>query len=136
MKWKAEYSIGLETIDRQHQWVFERMLDLENSIEKKDPRHIRQFFIEELANYLKFHFAVEEAMLEAIGYPGLKSHCAKHEHLIAAFVELDKKVHEQGSPADLVNFFEEWFVKHVLTDDRAYATYVRKMLPGLFKGDS
>ena len=127
MKWKAEYAIGIEAIDAQHKTIFEHLLALENSMVKKDSKDIQRFFHTQLADYLKFHFAVEEAMLDALRYPDMKDHLARHGRLGERMRELEMAALRSGSANELVHFFEDWFVGHVLADDRQYADYVLRL---------
>ena len=128
--WKAEYSIGVDAIDRQHRKIFEHLLALENSIEKKDPWHVLRFLIGDLAECLQLHLAVEEALLEIVKYPGLEDHRAAHEQLTAAIADLEDAIRRSPSVSHLVAFFEQWFIRHVLASDREFARYVAEALGG------
>lgn len=131
MKWKAEFLIGIEAIDRQHQQIFERLLAIENSVVKRDSWHVLRFLLAQLAETMKAHFAVEEALLELVQFPGYDDHRAAHARLIEALGELENRVKSSRSADDLVDFFENWFIGHVLSDDREYAAYARRRLaPG------
>lgn len=132
MKWNSTFAIGIEAIDKQHQEIFERLLAIENSITKRDSWHILHCFLTRLADYVKFHLAVEEALLEIIRYPDRARHRDMHERLIEQITELEDQLRKQG-PAEglVVGFFESWFVRHVLSTDREYAAYVKKEFPAL-----
>lgn len=134
MGWKPEYSVGIDAIDSQHRQIFEHLLAIENSIEKRDPWHVIRYLVEQLAGYLKFHFAVEESLLEIIGFPGLAEHRQGHAGLNGAIRELETRLKEKGSPADLLDFFEQWFIRHVLEGDRLYVAYARQRFPGVLVG--
>ena len=66
MKWDNSFALGIDVIDKQHQQIFERLLAIENSVTKRDPWHILRFLVTQLSEYLKFHLAVEEALLEIV----------------------------------------------------------------------
>ncbi|MCX7148112.1 MAG: bacteriohemerythrin [Rhodocyclales bacterium] len=141
MKWDSSFAIGIEAIDRQHQQIFEHLLAIENSVAKRDPWHIQRFFLTQLSDYMKFHLAVETALLEIIRYPDYAEHCASHASLMDKIAELEKQLETAGSgrnsagkqvPAEsLVGFFEDWFVRHVLSRDREFAAYVKQEFPAL-----
>lgn len=132
MKWNSTFSIGIEAIDRQHQQIFEHLLAIEDSIAKRDSWHILHCFLTRLADFVKFHLAVEEALLEIIGYPDLAHHRDMHARLLEQIGELEDQLRKQGPAERLVmGFFESWFVRHVLSTDREYAAYVRKEFPAL-----
>lgn len=132
MKWDGSFAIGIETIDEQHKKIFEHLLAIENSVAKRDPWHILRFFVAQLAEQLKFHLAVEEALLEIVGYPERGAHCAAHAGLIEQIAELESQLQKQPSGEKLVGFFEVWFVRHVLSDDRDYAAYIKAAFPATF----
>lgn len=132
VKWNSSLAIGIEAIDNQHKKIFEHLLALENSVAKRDPWHIVRFLLSQLGEYMKFHLAVEEAMLEIVRYPQQTDHCKAHAKIVEQIAELEKQLQRTGSGESLVNFFEDWFIRHVLSDDREYADYVKKEFPALY----
>lgn len=131
MKWDDSFAIGIEAIDNQHKKIFEHLLALENSVSKRDPWHILRFFLSQLSEYMQFHLAVEEALLEIIGYPDRTSHCDSHAKLVDQIAKLEEKLKRNPSGENLVGFFEDWFVRHVLSNDRDYAAYVKREFSSL-----
>ena len=141
MKWDSSFAIGIEAIDNQHQQIFEHLLAIENSVAKRDPWHIQRFFVTQLSDYMKFHLAVEEALLEIVRYPDYAVHCEAHAGLMDQIAKLEKHLEAAGSgrnpggksvpAASLVDFFEDWFVRHVLSRDREFAVYVKQEFPAL-----
>lgn len=131
MKWDNSFLIGIDVIDSQHKKIFEHLLALENAVAKKDPWTILQFFIAQLTEYMKFHLAVEEALLEVIQYPDRATHCGSHGRLIDQIAKLEQQLQLKPSGENLVGFFEDWFVRHVLASDRDYAEYVRREFPAI-----
>jgi hemerythrin-like metal-binding protein len=115
-------------MDRQHEKIFQDMLAIEDSLVKKDPWHIVHFQILELERSMSFHFAVEDSLLEVIRYPEAAQHHASHERLIAAMRDFEKKVKDSRSVNDLVVFFEDWFVSHVLSEDKVFVDYASKCM--------
>jgi hemerythrin-like metal-binding protein len=129
MTWDDSFAIGIEAIDNQHMKIFEHLLALENSVNKRDPWHILRFFLSQLSEYMQFHLAVEEALLEIVGYPDRASHCDSHAKLVDQIAKLEEKLKQNPSGENLVGFFEDWFVRHVLSNDRDYAAYVKREFP-------
>ena len=135
LKWDRKLEIGIEAIDTQHMKIFEHLLALENSVTKRDQWNIVRFFLAQLEEYMKFHLAVEEALLEIICYPDLAEHNSEHEGIMNQIKELErqlKQTHNNASGEKLVNFFENWFINHVLKHDRQYAAYAKGEFPALF----
>jgi hemerythrin-like metal-binding protein len=126
MKWDDSFAIGIEAIDNQHRKIFEHLLALENSVMKRDPWHILRFFLSQLADYMQFHLAVEEALLEIVGYPDRAAHGDSHAKLVAQIASLEQTLKNNATGESLVGFFEDWFVRHVLSSDRDYAVFVKR----------
>ncbi len=131
MKWDGSFAIGIAVIDEQHEKIFERLLAIENSVAKRDPWHILRFLLSQLADYMKFHLAVEEALLQVTQFPGLQEHRDAHAELVKLMADLEDKLQHNSSAENLVGFFEHWFVRHVLGDDRQYAAYLLQAFPTL-----
>lgn len=131
MKWDGSLAIGIKVIDEQHRKIFEKLLAIENSVTKRDPWHILRFLLSQLADSMKFHLAVEEALLEVTHFPGLQEHRDSHAKIIELMDDLETKLQRSGSGDNLVGFFENWFVHHVLSNDREYAAYMKKAFPAL-----
>ncbi len=131
MKWDDSFAIGIDAIDNQHRKIFEHLLALENSVMKRDPWHILRFFVSQLAEYMQFHLAVEEALLEIVGYPGRAAHGDSHAQLVAQIASLEEKLKNNATGESLVGFFEDWFVRHVLSGDRDYAAFVKREFASL-----
>lgn len=131
MKWDSSLAVGIEPIDDQHKKIFECLLAIENSIIKRDPWNILRFFLSQLAESMKFHVAVEEALLEVIRYPGLRDHHESHRRIITLMSELEDKLQRTPSGESLVAFFEDWFLRHVLSNDREYVSYIQNEFPAL-----
>jgi len=131
MKWDDSFAIGIEAIDNQHKKIFEHLLAIEKSVAKRDPWHILRFFLGQMSEYMQFHLAVEEALLEIVGYPDRGSHCDSHARLVDQIASLEEKLKQSATGENLVGFFEDWFVRHVLSNDREYAAYVKREFPAL-----
>lgn len=124
MKWNESFALGIAVIDEQHKRIFEHLLAIENAVAKRDPWHILHFLLDELETYMRFHLAVEEAVLQILRYPGAASHRTAHENIVARIAELENGLKNNPAADKLVSFFESWFLRHVLADDREYAAYI------------
>ena len=131
MTWDDSFSIGIEAIDNQHRKIFEHLLALENAVSKRDSWHILRFFLTQLAEYMRFHLAVEEALLEIVDYPARETHNNSHVRLVEQLAELEEKLKKHAAGESLVGFFEDWFLRHVLSGDREYAAYVKRALSAI-----
>lgn len=125
MKWNDSFALGIGVIDEQHKKIFEHLLAIENAVAKRDPWHILRFQLDQLESYMRFHLAVEEALLQILHYPEAASHHSAHERIVAGIEELEEGLKQNPAAGKLVTFFESWFLRHVLADDRDYAAYIQ-----------
>ena len=127
--WKSEFLVGIEPIDRQHKVIFDSLLAIENSLDKRDPWHIVEWFITELEKSIVSHFLAEETLLELFQYPQIELHRAQHSKLKAGIKELEQTLKQSMSTTALVPYFEQWFIKHVLAEDRGYVAHLKPRMP-------
>lgn len=126
--WKPEFLLGIDSLDRQHKRIFDCLFAIENSMEKRDPWHIVEWFIADLDSTITSHCVAEETLLEVFAYPDIEQHRAQHGRLRAGIKELERALRESMSPQALVPYFEHWFVKHVLSEDLGYVEYLKPLI--------
>jgi hemerythrin len=82
LSWKSEYSIGIESVDFEHQ----EMIRLINAIydemkERKDAESIEQF-LGDVHMMISAHFALEEHLMRQSAYDEYEAHKEDHEELL------------------------------------------------------
>lgn len=124
--WSSKYTVCDKTMDEHHQMLFAIVNDLHKAIlGKHGKKEIRQI-IDRLIEYTKSHFAAEEQLMKACGYPHYPAHKLEHEKLIRQVSELDHELRQSGNIAacDMFAFLiKEWLIGHILKDDKGYAPY-------------
>ena len=86
---KERFITGVDAIDAEHARIAEYLDELELAIGRGDRAHTERV-LEELLDYMREHFAAEDALMEAAGYQYVEMHKKKHEIFIrraSAFVE-------------------------------------------------
>ena len=128
IKWKDEYSLGVEKIDEQHAKLFEiagRAYDVMKdnfSIDKYD--QVVAIF-EELKDYAVYHFKTEEEYMQSIGYRKFLSHKVQHDDFVQKIVDTDlRKVDENPEQylIEVLDFIVNWIGQHILGQDKLYVT--------------
>jgi len=128
IKWKDEYSLGVEKIDEQHAKLFEiagRAYDVMKdnfSIDKYD--QVVAIF-EELKDYAVYHFKTEEEYMQSIGYRKFLSHKVQHDDFVQKVADTDlRKVDENPEQylLEVLDFIVSWIDQHILGQDRLYVT--------------
>jgi len=122
--WKDEYRIGVDVIDKQHQKLFEKTMELENSI-NAGVDEMKQVIIETivfLKDYALSHFSDEENYATSIDYAGFEGHQAQHKSFIQTLLKHEREMKESDFSEDSVRKFQQtlkvWLLFHVTNSDR------------------
>ena len=120
--WQDIYSVGVEAIDNQHKRLFEIANRFHAAYELGAGRPALAAIFKELVDYTVTHFADEERMLLACGYPDYDRHKANHEKLVGLVLGYQRRMEgsEPGVEPQAMNFIKTWLNGHVLGMDRNY----------------
>ncbi len=124
MDWKAEYSIGIPEIDEQHKQLLECIDRLDSAGTAEDRKLAMYYVMEELKDYVRIHFAVEEIVMRLFDYPGLEAHVLEHQEFSAqleAFKQSELKEHVH---AEASHYLRKWLVHHIQGTDKRYAEHL------------
>lgn len=126
--WSDEYSVGLRVVDNDHKDLVNTVNALHDAVTSGGDRSEIGRIIGTLAQYVDEHFAREEALMEANGYPDLAEHKCTHRHLarqVYAIRTIFASKPQQIDPAKLLRFLRDWLTNHILEEDRKYVPYLR-----------
>jgi NNP family nitrate/nitrite transporter-like MFS transporter len=131
LKWRDEYSVGVEAMDLQHKRLVQLINDLDEVIQKGG--HFDEFrpVVDEVIDYTKTHFTSEEAYLEKIGYDDLENHKETHAVLIRQVEDLRREA--EGGDPDVMSrflfFLQSWLVGHIVGIDMKYSPAKSASIP-------
>jgi len=124
-EWKDQYSVQVARFDAQHQKLIGLMNELFDAMQTGKGKEVLEPILASLVNYTEVHFAAEEQLMHAHGYPDLVKHQAQH----AAFTEKVKTFQAQfqsGKVAisvQLSAFLKDWLRDHILKTDQQYSQF-------------
>lgn len=124
--WKDAYSVKHEEMDDQHRQIFKYANRLYEAIDLDLKKSRVEETLSELIEFTISHFNMEEALIEDCEFPGLERQKEQHQLFISRISSVHRAVIEghQQLEMDFLDFFKDWLVYHILTDDRQYASYV------------
>jgi hemerythrin len=129
LRWNSTLSIGVPEIDRHHQELFERIDAFEDAVLSRD-RASAARTLAFLREYARLHFAAEEALMRAVGYPARLAHEAEHARFFATVEALAEALAETGPTAAIVHRVHReigaWVPEHVYSTDQALGWYLRR----------
>ena len=128
MQWTPALAVGHELIDAQHQELFRRFDALVRALTEADRAAVGQLY-EFLGEYVISHFAEEERLMGATGYPATAIHRAAHERFIRDYEDL-KKLYAAAGPSAAVTvktqtWVFDWLKAHICGTDMRFAEWLR-----------
>jgi hemerythrin len=125
-QWTDELSVNIEEIDSQHKEFINLTNELSGAIKTGRGFDILQETLFKLIEYAEVHFATENRLMKAHGYPGLASHKKEHDELKIHLLEINRRFNtDRLILADTVLYFlEDWTANHVKTTDMECGSFL------------
>lgn len=129
--WEDRYVIGIPVIDEQHKELLKLTNTLYEACRQGDAAARADFekVIRSTVDYVKFHFSVEEQIMERVNYPEVHEHKKEHESFVIKVLEGVKNFESGKSfvPNIFVRFLRDWVLTHIAMSDRKYAEYIQQL---------
>lgn len=126
ISWSKDLSVGVHSLDAQHQKLFGMFASLDEAIlAKKDPEVIGGV-LDGLIAYAQEHFVREEKLFAQTGYRGAAEHALEH----AAFIRKAEALREDylggrdGVASRALDFMSAWLQEHICGTDRKYTAHL------------
>lgn len=124
--WSDKFSVNIKEIDSQHKKLVDLLNSLHDSMKAGKGNEVLGKTLTELIQYVGTHFATEEKLMSAHGYPEYNTHKAEHEKLAQKAIELQKDF-QQGAPVltvEVLGFLKDWLQNHILGTDKKYGPFL------------
>lgn len=132
MEWTEKLSVGVSTIDSQHQELFKRINNLVIAIKQHRCKDEIDGTLKFLDDYARIHFSEEEKQMQATNYSGYDEQREDHGKYLAALAELKEQAslpRVQGSSYDLSattnQVVVDWIVDHIMRIDMKFGEYLK-----------
>jgi len=123
--WTEEFSVAVAKLDQQHKILIEMINKLIRDPQANTRSETVSEVLGEMTDYALQHFAYEESLMTAHGYPQQKEHVKEHR----AFQETTGKfgaataIDVQGIPEMILEHLSQWLTHHILEVDMAYRPF-------------
>ncbi len=138
IRWTPDMSVGIESLDSDHQKLLALINQLDDAIEQRKGQQQIGDVLTELINYTLYHFAREEALMDACKYPDAETHAHAHEvlrlqvtHIRDRFVSNPDSIHDR----EVLSFLKNWLTSHILGRDKLYAPFMTADEEAVAKAD-
>ena len=127
-QFETKYLVGIEQVDREHRQLFEIAGRVYDSLGAGDTaaEAVTEAAVAELLDYTATHFASEEGLMEAAGYPELEAHRRQHQHLLAQARDMEMRavIGDHDVPVELTHFLYRWLIEHIEVSDKKFGKFV------------
>lgn len=114
-------SVGNFIMDEQHQHFILLVENLDDT-----NYDILRPVLNELQEYINYHFSAEEDLLEDVQYPLLEEHKAQHLEFVELVSQMVGKLEMQLlTMKEVKEGLMAWFFKHICVEDMKYKEYLK-----------
>ncbi len=121
--WNSSLEVGIPKIDEQHKMLVNKISDLlelsKNPITNGMKIKEMIFFLEE---YVKSHFATEEAFMRVKKYDYMDQHLREHKFFTIEFLKLKENYLKNGITLEiklkLNSLLVDWLINHISKVDK------------------
>ena len=117
---------GNKLIDEQHQLLISLVNDFEKAISKDIDEVYIEEILQELINYISYHFKAEEELMARNNYPDFSNHKKTHDDLVKKVIGFHEKFKkgEQNLEKGIMLFLKDWVINHITKSDMDYVPYI------------
>ena len=126
VRWKPEYSVGIESIDAQHRQLIELINRLQNTVDYATGGDYERAALDAVVEYTVNHFRYEEELMQEHDYPSFETHRAEHQKMVARVEELLSayRADEDRALQDALAFLKSWLINHINGTDQQYSEFL------------
>ncbi|MCX7171195.1 MAG: bacteriohemerythrin [Proteobacteria bacterium] len=129
MRWKEEYSVGIDEIDKQHRVLLDYFNLIEDAVAAGGTWSSLHFILVQLHDFARIHFSVEETLMHMFAYPGAAEHVSLHQGFFAKMKELEQQSLTTDVTKGTVEFLHNWLLEHIMGADKGYARHIASGAP-------
>mgnify|MGYP003605320506 FL=1 len=127
--WNDSYLLGIPMIDNQHKNFFVILDNLETLNQKQEKSEMHSL-INELQNYVIYHFKTEEDLMVKSQSPNIDLHVMEHELFRKKVEEFHRSYYNNNAELlnEMISFMRKWLIIHISGTDAEYADSIKSTL--------
>ena len=127
--WNDSYLLGIPMIDNQHKNFFVILDNLETLNQKQEKSEMHSL-INELQNYVIYHFKTEEDLMVKSQSPNIDLHIMEHELFRKKVEEFHHSYYNNNAELlnEMISFMRKWLIIHISGADAEYADSIKSTL--------
>jgi hemerythrin len=123
--WDEQFSVDIPIIDQQHQRLVRMINDLITAESIGGQSERVSDILNRMTTYAEEHFATEEKIMQARGYPLYSVHHQEHMAFIRKIVNFatTNTSDKESVSAEMLTFLKDWLATHILNSDMQYKDF-------------
>jgi len=120
VSWKAEYSVGIASIDEQHIKLLNLINNVRAAVLCDTGPDFERGALEDLIAYTQGHLKYEEELMHEHSYFDYEAHKGQHDQMVSQVDIYVKRYAEKGSEIlpEVADYLQRWLVQHIQGTDR------------------
>ena len=126
VQWTNDLSVGVSSIDKQHQELVNLINRLHRAMTTRQTDAVMLEVVERLKNYAAKHFAYEEKLFHKYGYPATAEHEEIHRTFVGQVVDFEEGLKHGKAKVtmDIMRFLKDWLIDHIMIEDHKYGPFL------------
>lgn len=128
--WDNALQLDIQDMDDEHRILVQLMNQLIADMRAPNPNEKAIVAMaRDIGLFTARHFLHEEHSMAAHHYPGYGSHKREHDRLLVQLDSVSDGLDRDGMAAvddGLLEFLHGWVVSHIVSQDKAYATFLKR----------
>lgn len=134
-EWTKNYTVGIDSIDAEHQKLYEIINRVYEKIDKKEVIVDAETLLNEVVDYVTGHFQNEEKLMKETGYTlsaahkeEVAKHFKEHADLREKVEQYQLRLKNDGylSALEFLGFLIHWFKGHMAHTDMKFGTFINR----------
>jgi hemerythrin-like metal-binding protein len=126
--WSPILHVGIQIIDEQHKKLIDIINRLNEAMSQGKGKAVMGRILDELIEYTKTHFSMEERLMREHTYSHSPSHQSEHKKFIKSIGDFKTK-YESGDTTlsvSILTFLCDWLTHHIQESDKALGRELRE----------
>jgi hemerythrin len=125
VEWNDSFLVGVEPFDEHHKHLVDLLNRSYNGLAHDAPPESCAELLDELSDYVSYHFVHEELWMMESSYPRYEHHITEHNSYIKQLQKFqqDFKQGKAETPLEVFRFLRHWLIEHILKSDADYGRF-------------
>ncbi|MDU0459702.1 MAG: bacteriohemerythrin [Geobacteraceae bacterium] len=126
VEWNDSFLVGVDPFDEHHKHLVDLLNRSYNELEHDAHLESCGDLLDELSDYVSYHFVREELWMMESSYPRYEQHIAEHNSYIQHLQEFqqDYKQGKAETSLEIFTFLRRWLIEHILKSDADYGRFI------------